>query len=170
MKPTALFAAVLALGMPAIAQAQDMTTPAPGRQVFDPRGDYIATIVSIDSAANTAVVDTGSRRGTVQLNMFGRSNLGPTLVTTRSQLDSLIAQAIAREDAAISAAVIAQAAVLDSNSAVLGTITELTPEGLALIEGEAGSFYLPRSAFYLFNGQLQAMITTASVIGQLAAQ
>lgn len=169
MKLTTILAAALAFGAPAMVQAQDLTTPAAGRQVVDPRGEYVATIVSVDAASDTAVVDTGSRRAIVALSRFGRSSRGPMLVTTRAQLDDLIAQAEASEMAALAASIIVGASVYDSDGVLLGAITEIAETGSPLIEGTVGAFYLPRTGFQLVNGQLQALATTAAVTAQLEA-
>ena len=170
MKSTAFLAAALAFAIPGIAQAQDMRDPAPGGQVVDPRGDYVATIVSVDQATGTAVVDTGTRRGTVLLATFGQSTRGPMLVTTRAQLDELILAAETAQANALNAAIVPAAAVFDANGAPLGAITEVTATGMVLVEGVAGTFYLPRTGFRLVSSQLQALVSTADVTAQLAAK
>lgn len=170
MKTTALLAAAFALAVPGLVQAQDLTEPAPGRQVVDPRGDYVATIVSVDDTRGTAVVDTGSRRGTVALERFGRSARGPMLVTTRAQLDALIDQAAATKASLLASLLVVGAPVFDSAGVALGTVTEVGAEGTALVDGAIGKFYLPRGGFDIVDGQLRALATMAQIQAQMAAR
>lgn len=155
-------AALLSLG--SVAQADPVAVSGPalgiGVTVYDPQG---AEVGKIDSASgDTVVLDTGTNKATLPKNVFGTSPKGPTVNATRTQIDTMVAAASAKSNAAFDAALVPGAEVRGSAGALVGTIKEITGD-IVTIERPEGLVRLSRKAFALGSNGLTLSLTTAEL-------
>lgn len=159
-----------ALTVPAAAYAQaSATAPAAGTaeaslttgaKVFDAQGAEVGTIESV--AGGNVVVNTGTNRATLASSAFGTSAKGPTLNTTRAQLDAAVVAASAKANDATKAALVAGAEVRAKAGAVVGKVKEVQGDNVVL-ERDAGPVALTAQYFTTDANGLVLTMTAAEL-------
>jgi hypothetical protein len=153
----AISAFLAAAAIPAAAFAQ----VAAGATVYGPDGSAVGTVASVD--AGTVMVDTGTYKAPLPENAFGKSDKGPTITVTKTQLDEMMAQQVAAANTARDAKLVAGAAVVSPKGAALGTIKSVDGDAVVL-ESPSGAVALKREHFALdANGALIALFTAEQV-------
>lgn len=168
MKMSGLTIAVAAtLAMPTIATAQSAPATAaqgqplaPGVTVYDPQGGVVGKIDSI--AGENVVLDTGTSKATLPKNVFGSSAKGHTVNATKAQIDSMVAAASAKSDAALEAALVPGAQVFGKAGNLIGTIKSIEGDQVVLDRSE-GPVSLTRQAFALATNRLIISMTSAEL-------
>ncbi|MCL6249560.1 hypothetical protein M3P36_00660 [Altererythrobacter sp. KTW20L] len=156
-----LAAAVLALA-PAAALAQ-----AQGETVTGNDGNPVGTVMSNDGS--TVMVDTGTHQVPLPADVFATTDTGPTLNTTKAELDSLYAAQLAEAAAARDAALVAGAAVVTADAQALGSVDTIDGDNIVIREGDF-VVTLPRDLLALNgNGQLMALANHADIMAALEA-
>lgn len=154
------------LAVPAMAQAPDAPKQAagpdlaPGAAVFDPQGGEVGRIESI--SGDTVILDTGASKATLPKSAFGTSAKGPSVNATKAQIDTMVAAANAKATAALDAALVPGAEIRGKAGAVVGTVKELTADGV-VIDRQAGPVTLTKKAFTLAQGTLTIAMTAAEL-------
>ncbi|MEN7536975.1 hypothetical protein [Aurantiacibacter flavus] len=161
-KLTAL-AATLALTFGAgAANAQEV-----GAMVMGNDGVQIGTIAANDGA--NAVVDTGKHKVPLALDSFAEGDNGYTLNITKTELDAMMDEEVARRQAALAAALVVGAEVATADDVSLGTIDEMTDVGITMVQDEE-PLTLPREMFALdTDGSLMVLVTKADLDAAIAA-
>ncbi|MFC3097276.1 hypothetical protein [Alteraurantiacibacter palmitatis] len=148
-----IFAAAAMLAAPVAVMAQDV-----GATVTGNDANPIGTVVSNDGA--TVVVDTGAHRVPLPLDVFANGEGGPTLNTTRAELDSIYERQLAEAAAARDAALVEGASVVTADQQVLGKIDMIDGDNIVIREGDF-VVTLPREMLAV-NGE-GALIALASM-------
>lgn len=135
----ATLAAVSLMPLTAFAQgaAPAATTTAPaaaaptvGAKVFDAQGAEVGSIEKVDAA--NAVVYTGTKRATLPLAAFGKSEKGLLISMTQAQLNAAVAEAESKTSSAMGTALVANAAVKSKDGAAIGTIQKVEGDNVTI--------------------------------------
>jgi hypothetical protein len=146
----------------AFAQGADVTA---GATVYGSDGNAVGTVDKVENGV--ASVNTGAHVVGLPLDKFGKSEKGPTISVTKDQLDQLAEQASANVDAKVDAALVAGAAVVDTQGAALGTIDKVEGDNIVL-KTDAGAVTLTRKYFAMSpSGALMALVTKDQVAATL---
>jgi hypothetical protein len=165
LKATTKFFTAAALSLATIsgaafAQAASAGVTA-GVTVYGSDGNAVGTIDKVDNGV--ASLNTGTHVVGLPLDKFGKSDKGPTIAVTKTQLDQLAAQASAQAGAKVDAALVAGATVVDNNGTTLGTIDKIDGDNIVL-KTDNGSVTLTRKYFALApSGGLMALVTKDQV-------
>lgn len=160
--PVMLAAATMAI-IPAAALAQDV-----GATVTGNDSQPIGTVLSNDGA--TVMVDTGTHQVPLPLDVFAMGDTGPTLNTTKAELDSLYAQQLAEAAAARDAALVEGATVVTADAQPLGAVASIDGDNIVIREGTDFVVTLPREMLALdANGGLMALASHADIMAALEA-
>lgn len=160
-----------ALIVPAAAHAQTPAPTAPasssaaasltvGAKVFDPQGAEVGTIESV--SGGNVVINTGTNRATLASNSFGTSAKGPTLNTTRAELDQAVVAASAQANTATKAALVAGAEVRGKAGEVVGKVKEIQGDNVVL-DRDAGPVALTSQYFTTDANGLVLTMTAAEL-------
>lgn len=125
---TLLAAAALAL-VPAAATAQDV-----GATVTGNDGQPVGTVLS--NNGTVVMVDTGTHHVPLPINVFANGEGGPTLNTTRAELDAIYERQLAETAAARDAALVEGAAVVTSDAQVLGSVDLIDGDNIVIRQGD----------------------------------
>ncbi len=133
----ALLATVIA-ATPMAAFAQDV-----GATIFGNDGNPIGTVEQADD--KIVVIDTGKHKAPVGANMIYESEAGPSLNTTKAQIEAMIDKQVAEAATKRDAALVEGAAVMSVNGNPTGTLKSVdmasdaiileSPTGLVGLEG-----------------------------------
>ncbi len=151
---------------PAATTASTAATLATGAKVYDPQGAEIGTIEAV--SGGNVVVNTGTNRATLASTAFGTSAKGPTLNTTRADLDAAVLAASAQASAATKAALVAGAEVRGKSGTVVGKIKEVQGDNVVL-DREAGAIALTSQYFTTDANGLVLTMTAAELDAAAAA-
>ena len=151
-KLTAL-AATLALTFGAgVANAQEV-----GATVMGNDGIQIGTITANDGA--NAVVDTGKHQVPLAVESFAEGDNGYTLNITKTELDAMMDEEVARREAALAEALVVGAAVATADDVPLGTIDEISDVGITMVQDDE-PLTLPTEMFAIdTDGSLIVLVT-----------
>lgn len=159
---TAVALSLATISGAAFAQAANVTA---GATVYGSDGNAVGTVDKVGNGV--ASLNTGTHVVGLPLDKFGKGDKGPTIAVTKAQLDQLADQASAQAAAKVSAALVAGAAVVDSNGAALGTIDKVDGDNIVL-KTDAGAVTLTRKHFALNqSGALMALVTKDQVVATL---
>ena len=155
---TALFALALAA-----APAMAADGPTVGATVYGPQGNPVGQIVSVENGQ--AVLDTGKHKVPLGLDMYGKSDKGPTITVTKDQLDGMVDQQIAAANAKRDAALVVGAEVKTADNQVLGPIDQINGDNIVIDRGgdKTKKVTLLRSYFSMGDTGLMARLTMAQI-------
>ncbi len=160
MKFAKLALATLALAAtPALAQGSVTV----GSTVYGPQGNEVGTIVSVENGQ--AVLDTGTHKVPLGLDMYGEGENGPTITVTKDQINTMVDQQLAQAAAARDAALVEGASVMDAAHQPIGTILEINGDNVVIARGgdEANKVTLLRSYLDASDHGLMARLTNAQI-------
>lgn len=155
-------AAMAFAALPTIASAEVTV----GSQVFGPEGGEVGMVQKIDG--NVVYVQTDKHTVPLPSEAFGESDAGPTITVGREQLNQMMDQQLAAAQAQLDAQLVVGNAVVGAQGNALGAITEIVEDNVT-IEGDLGSFVLPKNAFALGANGLMAGVTAEQIEAQLSA-
>ena len=157
---TAAFSLVLLAGS---AAAQDV-----GATVTGNDGNAIGTVLSNDGT--TIVVDTGTHQVPLGPDAFAVSDTGPTLNTTKGELDTAYGALAAEQAAALQAALVAGAAVVTADAQPFATINTVNANDILL--DRAGSTMILGKEMFALNadGGVMLLANLADIEAAIAAQ
>lgn len=159
-------AAALALaGVSAPAFAQ--TAVSVGAKVFGPDGNEVGTVEKVEG--DNVVVNTGTLTAALPSSVFGDGEKGPTIGWNKADLEAAITAANDEAKAQAEAAVVVGADVYSSDAVLLGKITELTADNLAVVELTSGPASLPTAQMTLQGDKLTFLATAADVAAAATA-
>jgi len=117
---------------PAAQAAAPAATAAPkaGAKVFDPQGAEVGTIESVDAA--NAVVFTGTKRATLPLSAFGKSEKGLLISMSQAQLNAAVAAAEAKTTSTMAAALVPDAQIKSRDGTVVGTVQKVEGDNVTI--------------------------------------
>jgi hypothetical protein len=156
--------AVAGLSIPALAQ----TAPAVGTKIFGSDGAEVGTVARIDGP--NVVVNLGTVTAALPASTIGEGENGPTIGWTKAELVAAVNQANAQADAALAAALVADAEVYSSDAVLLGKVREITADDLVVVELASGPASLPKQQMALQGGKLTFLATAADLEAAVAAQ
>ena len=137
-----VIASTLAIALAAIAAplaAQDV-----GATVTGNDGNPVGTVIANDGT--TVTVDTGTHRVPLGPDSFAMGADGPTLNTTKAELDATFGALEAERRAALDAALVAGAPVVTADAQPLGTVEPIEGEAVVIARSE-GTLRLGREVF-----------------------
>ena len=152
---------------PALAAPGDVAV---GATVYGPQGEAVGQIVTVENGQ--AVLDTGTHKVPLGLDMYGKGENGPTITVTKVQLDTMVDQQLAAATAKRDAALIPGAAVTTADGTALGSIAEVDGDNIVIDRAgeDAGQVTLLREYFDAGDTGLTARLTMAQIEEALAAQ
>jgi hypothetical protein len=115
---------------PAASAAPATAAPTVGAKVYDQQGAEVGTIEKVDAA--NAVVYTGTKRATLPLAAFGKSEKGLLISMTQAQLNAAVAAAEAQTTSALDSKLAANAAVKSKDGAAIGTVQKVEGDNVTL--------------------------------------
>lgn len=156
--------ALAVAGLSASAHAQSV-----GDTVYGPEGNEVGTIENVEGG--NVVLNTGNMTATLPANTFGEGEDGPTIGWNKADLEAAISSANQEQEAALSAALSAGTQVYSTDGVVVGTINEVDPAGMVVVEHtEAGPIQLPQDQFAMQNNQLTFLATAAQLSQAVSTQ
>jgi len=156
--------AVAGLSTTALAQA----APAVGTKIFGSDGAEVGTVASTDGT--NVVINLGSVTAAMPASSIGEGEAGPTIGWTKAELVAAVNEANAQAEAALAAALVADAEVYSSDSVLLGKIKEVTADDLVVVELADGPASLPKQQMALQDGKVTFLATAADLEAAVAAQ
>lgn len=160
---TAAFATALA----ASSVAASAATVEAGATVTGPEGNSVGTIESV--ANGQAVLDTGKHKVPLGVDAFGEGETGLTITVTKTQLDSMMDEQLARAAAARDALLVEGAEVHTADHQVLGTIESINGDNI-VVARDAGPVTLLREHFSAMDTMLMALFTMEQLDAAMTAQ
>lgn len=140
-----------------------------GATVYGPQGGVVGTVKRV--AGDNVVLDTGTMEATVPASSLGAGENGPTIGWTKADLEAAILAAQQDAAAALDAALTAGTSLYSLDGIVVGTVTEVNPEGMVVVEHtSAGPIQLPKDQMRLQNGNLTLLVNAADLAAAVSAQ
>lgn len=170
---TAAALACIAVGAPAMAQqapavAQD-TGVTVGATVYGPQGGVVGTIDRI--VGSNVVINTGTMEATVPADVIAVGENGPVIAVNKTDLEAAIMAAEQQATAALDAALVPATQLYSSDGVVVGTITEVEPAGLVVVEHtSAGPIKLRKDEMAVQGGNVTLLTTAAALEAAVSAQ
>ena len=148
MKKSLIAAAIAAASLvPVAAVAQEAAAaaaaPTVGAKVFDPEGQEVGTVESVQG--DIVTVSTGTARAGLPASAFVTREKGLTIGMTKAQVEAAVGGAAAQTSAAKDAALVADAPLKSSDGVVLGTITKVEGDDVTVTLNEGGTVALKKS-------------------------
>lgn len=142
----ALLAGALAV-TPAAAFAQDV-----GATIYGSDGNAVGTVTEVND--QVVVIDTGTHKAPVPVNMIGDGDKGKTVGATKDQVDTMMAERIAEANAKRDAALVQGAAVISVGGAPVGKLgaVDLAADSITF-EAEGGSAFELKKEHFAVNPQ-----------------
>lgn len=164
--PKAFLGAALALAAtPVLAAPGDVTV---GATVYGPQGNPVGQIVTVENGQ--AIVDTGKHKVPLALEMYGKSDKGPTITVSKDQLDTMVDQQLAAATARRDAALIPGAVVVAAQGTPAGTIKSVEGDAVVL-ESPEGPVTMKREHFAInAGGALMALFTADQIKASAAGE
>ena len=157
-------ASVALIATPALANDQVVA----GATVTGPEGNAVGTIVSVENGQ--AVLDTGTHKVPLGVEMYGQGETGPTITVTKAQLDGMIDAQLAEAAAKRDAALVVDAAVLSADGQPVGTVYTIDTEDMVIVQNDAGIVTLTRENFAVdANGALIVLVNAADLAANVTA-
>lgn len=165
MKTILIAAAVFAASLTPISAVAQGTAPAPavptqGAQVFDPEGNQVGTVESVQG--DVVTVSTGTARAGLPKTAFAIRKKGLTIGMTKAQLEAAVSGATAQNNAARDAALVVDADVKSSDGIVLGKIAEIKGDDVTVALISGARVALKKSNFGIGADQSLALGMTAA--------
>ena len=155
-------AALTAAAVAAPALAQDVGTTVMGND-----DTAVGTIISNDGT--TVMLDTGAHQVPLGPDMFAEREGAWTINTTKTDLDAMMADMKAQQQAALEAALVEGAAVITADAQPLGTIEMIEEEAIVLTYEEE-PLTLPKNLFALDgNGAVMVLANHDAIMAAVDA-
>ena len=166
MKKSLIAAALLGASLsPAVAMAQEVPATvsellAVGATVYGPNGAEVGKIEKL--ADGNVVIFTGTNRATLPATSIGRNDKGLLIGMTKEQLDSAVAAASAKADAAMTAALVPDAQITSTDGVVVGTVQKVEGENVTVDLSSGSTIALPKNQLHATaSGGLGLFVTAA---------
>jgi len=144
------------------AMAQDV-----GATIMGNDGNPVGTITARDDT--TVVLDTGAHQVPLGPDMFAQVDGNWSINTTKTELDAMMDEMKAQQQAALAAALVEGAAVVTADAQPLGTIETIEAEAIVLTYEEA-PLTLPKDLFALDgNGAVMVLAELSAIKAALEA-
>lgn len=148
MKKTLIAAAIAAMSLApvaAVAQAPAANAAAPtvGAKVFDPEGNEVGSVESVQG--DVVTISTGTARAGVPKGALAMREKGLTIGMTKAQLESAVSGATAQNGAAKDTALVADAPLKSSDGVVLGTVTKVEGDDVTVTLNDGATVALKKS-------------------------
>lgn len=171
MKNTLIAAAIAAASLApvaAVAQEAAATAAAPtvGAKVFDPEGNEVGTIESVQG--DVVTVSTGTARAGLPKTAFAMREKGLAIGMTKAQLEAAVNGAAAQTGAAMDAALVTNAPVKSSDGVVLGTVSKVDGDNVTVTLTDGASVALKKSNLGLGADKSLALGMTAADFAKAA--
>ena len=165
MKKSLIAAAIAAASLApvaAVAQEAAATAAAPtvGAKVFDPEGNEIGTVESVQG--DVVTVSTGTARAGLPKTAFAMREKGLAIGMTKAQLEAAVNGAAAQNGAAMDAALVVNAPVKSSDGVVLGTVSKVAGEDVSVALTDGATVALKKSNLGLGADKSLALGMTAA--------
>lgn len=165
MKKSLIAAALLgAVLTPAAALAQDIpdavaSALAVGAMVYAPDGSEVGTIKSMPGG--NVVISTGKHDATLPASVFGRNEKGLLISMTKAQLDAAVEAAEAKANAAMDAALVADAQIHSKDGVVIGTVQKVEGDDVTIDLPEGTAITLKKEHLTVGQNGLSLFMTAA---------
>lgn len=151
-----------AAGIPAATQAQEAVELSAGTMVYGPEGNEVGTIESVNGDA--VVLNTGNNIANLGRGSFVQGPNGPVIGFTKEKLDEVIekaaADAAAKREAALSAALVPGAALRSYDGVAIGSIETIEEDGSIIVkQDETHKIALSRAQFSTDDAGLIVLFT-----------
>jgi hypothetical protein len=157
-----VWAAALAMAAtPAALSARDVAV---GETIYGSQGAAVGTVAEVGNG--TVTIDTGKHKAALPADAIGEVDGKPAIGMTKEELDGQLDAMVAEQNAKLSAALVAGAAVADVEGAALGTVKSVDASGV-VVESAHGAFTLQPQHFSLQGDKLTAAVRAADVAAQL---
>lgn len=160
-------AAVMAQDQGAAPAASAAAAPSVGAKVYDPAGDEVGTVETVQGGVVT--VNTGTARAGLPATAFAMREKGPTISMTKAQLEAAVSGAAGQNDTAKEAAMVADAPIKSSDGVVLGTISKIAGDDITVQLSNGSSAVLKKSYLGLVNNSLTLGMTAEAFNKQTQA-
>lgn len=165
MKKTLIAAAIAAASLaPVAAVAQDAAAaaaaPTVGAKVFDPEGNEVGTVESVQG--DVVTVSTGTARAGLPKTAFATREKGLAIGMTKAQLEAAVSGAAAQNGAAMDAALAVNAPVKSSDGVVLGTVSKVEGDDVTVTLSGGATVALKKSNLGLGADKSLALGMTAA--------
>lgn len=156
-------AAAIAQGVPAnVAEVLKV-----GAKVHGPQGGDVGIIEKMEGG--NVVIFTGAHRATLPATSLGRDDAGLVIGLTKAQLDSAVAAAEAKVDAALDAALVADAEVRSSDGVLVGKIQKVEGDNVTVDLASGSAITLQKSHLGVKDGGLALHMSEAEFKNAVAA-
>lgn len=162
----AVIAGAALLPSAAMAQAAPSTSESAspslsvGVTVYDPQGGVVGKVESL--AGENVILDTGAAKATLPKSAFGSGAKGPSVNATKTQIEQLVADSMAKANAALDAALIPGAEVRGKSGALIGTVKKVDGAQV-VIQRDTGPVSLTKAAFATAPSGLTISLTAAEL-------
>lgn len=155
-----------AAGVPASAQEQQPVELSAGTMVYGPEGNEVGTIESVDGDA--VVLNTGNNMANLGRASFVQGPNGPVIGFTKAKLDEVIekaaADAAAKREAQLTAALVPGAALRTYDGVAIGSIESIEDDGSIIVkQANATMMALGREQFGTDDSGLIVLFTKAQL-------
>lgn len=135
MKNSLIAAAIAAASLAPVAvvaqePAAAAAAPTVGAKVFDAQGNEVGTVESVQG--DIVTVSTGTARAGLPKTAFVTREKGLTIGMTKAELEAAVNGATSETNAALKAALVANAPIKSSDGVVLGTIEKVEGEDVTV--------------------------------------
>lgn len=167
--------AALLLGaslVPGAAFAQGVPAPvaeilAVGATVFGPEGGEVGKIEKMEGG--NVVIFTGTQRATLPATALGRTEKGLVISMTKAQLDSAVAEAEAKANASLEAALAVGADVTSSDGVKVATVQKIDGDNVIVDLASGTAITLQKSHLSVKDGGLTLLMTAAQLQSAVSA-
>ncbi|HKT85672.1 MAG TPA: hypothetical protein VJQ77_06260 [Novosphingobium sp.] len=165
MKKTLIAAAIAAASLaPVAVVAQEAATaaaaPTVGAKVFDPEGNEVGTVESVQG--DVVTVSTGTARAGLPKTSFAAREKGLAIGMTKAQLEAAVNGAAAQNGAAMASALVVNAPVKSSDGVVLGTVSKVEGDDVTVTLTDGATVALKKSNLGLGADKSLALGMTAA--------
>lgn len=151
-------AAAMAQAAPASAPAA--ATPTAGAKVFDPEGNEVGSIDTVQG--DVVTVSTGTARAGLPKSAFVTRDKGLTIGMTKAQLEAAVQGAQAKTGEALATALVPDAPVKSSDGIVIGTVSKVEGENVTVALQSGSAVALKKNTIGLgADGALAVGVTAA---------
>ncbi len=138
-----------------------------GAKVHGPQGADVGIIEKIEGG--NVVIFTGAHRATLPATSLGSGEKGLVIGLTKAQLDSAVAAAAAKVDAALDAALVADAEVHSSDGVLVGTIQKVEGEDVTIDLATGSPVTLQKAHMGIKDGKVGLHMSAAELQAAVSA-
>jgi preprotein translocase subunit YajC len=173
MKKTLIAALLLGASfVPAAVSAQGVPAPVAeiltvGATVHGPQGGEVGKIEKIEGG--NVVIFTGTQRATLPASALGRDEKGLVISMTKAQLDSAVAEAEAKANATLDAALAIGADVTSSDGVKVATVQKIDGDNVIVDLASGTAITLQKSHLSVKDGGLTLLMTAGQLQSAVSA-